>query len=194
LNVWLAGLQRRHTQLNEWLISGRPASFWMAGFFNPAGFLTAFKQELVRRNKENKEPWSLGGVELNAVDIFPGDTELKYKYYKDRKGSDLENTIDIKELYLEGAQWSKNKTLVELTNARSEPIMVNLRLRGSMATKKSVNLKVCSCFCFVSCLAACVCFCFSIDSHFLSPPFLSLFSVARRTRAQPLLLSHLHHP
>lgn len=35
LGSWFTGLLARHEQLNKWLSSGRPKSFWMTGFFNP---------------------------------------------------------------------------------------------------------------------------------------------------------------
>ena len=46
LAAWLKGLIDRHHQLNNWLTSPnreRPVSFWLTGFFNPQGFLTAMK-------------------------------------------------------------------------------------------------------------------------------------------------------
>ena len=38
---WFAGLLARHEQLHRWLNTGRPKAYWMSGFFNPQGFLTA---------------------------------------------------------------------------------------------------------------------------------------------------------
>lgn len=35
LGFWYGGLQQRDSQFRAWLASGRPNSFWMAGFFNP---------------------------------------------------------------------------------------------------------------------------------------------------------------
>lgn len=48
---WFAGLLARHDQLHRWLTGGRPRSYWLPGFFNPQGFLTAVKQELARKAK-----------------------------------------------------------------------------------------------------------------------------------------------
>jgi dynein heavy chain len=39
----LKGLVDRYHQLNSWVQKERPPSFWMTGFFNPQGFLTAMK-------------------------------------------------------------------------------------------------------------------------------------------------------
>lgn len=44
LGGWIKGLIDRHFQLNNWLCKGsgpRPISFWLTGFYNPQGFLTA---------------------------------------------------------------------------------------------------------------------------------------------------------
>jgi hypothetical protein len=46
--AWFAGLLARHDQLHRWLTGGRPKSFWMPGFFNPQGFLTAGEPTLRR--------------------------------------------------------------------------------------------------------------------------------------------------
>lgn len=64
LGVWYGGLLLRDTQYRTWLGSGRPHSYWMAGFFNPQGFLTAVQQEITRAHKH--ENWALDSVVLHA--------------------------------------------------------------------------------------------------------------------------------
>merc|ERR1712072_580725 len=61
---WLKGLLDRHYQLNNWISKERPPSFWLTGFFNPQGFLTAMKQEVTRQNKAKQ--WSLDDVEYET--------------------------------------------------------------------------------------------------------------------------------
>ena len=64
LGVWYSGLLQRDTQYRLWLNTGRPLSFWMTGFFNPQGFLTAVQQETTRAHKH--ENWALDSVVLHA--------------------------------------------------------------------------------------------------------------------------------
>jgi len=64
LGVWYSGLILRDGQYRTWLSSGRPSSFWMTGFFNPQGFLTAVQQEITRAHKN--ENWALDSVVLHA--------------------------------------------------------------------------------------------------------------------------------
>jgi len=55
LGGWMTGLINRHYQLNNWLTrsnQGRPPSFWLTGFYNPQGFLTAVLQEVTRMHAE----------------------------------------------------------------------------------------------------------------------------------------------
>ncbi len=48
LGYWIKGLVNRQFQLQNWLKNERLPSYWLTGFFNPQGFLTAMKQEVTR--------------------------------------------------------------------------------------------------------------------------------------------------
>ena len=48
LSYWIKGLVNRQFQLANWLKNDRLPSYWLTGFFNPQGFLTAMKQEVTR--------------------------------------------------------------------------------------------------------------------------------------------------
>ncbi|KAI3432720.1 hypothetical protein D9Q98_004263 [Chlorella vulgaris] len=98
---WFAGLLAGHDQLARWLAGGRPKSYWMSGFFNPQGFLTAVKQEVARRNK-----WPLDAVLLSS-----GCT--KYADESAVKAAP-EDGVHVHGLFLDGAAWGgKENRLVE---------------------------------------------------------------------------------
>jgi dynein heavy chain len=73
LGVWYGGMLQRDGQYRTWLSLGRPNSFWMTGFFNPQGFLTAVQQEITRSHKG--ESWALDAVVLHSevTDIANAD-------------------------------------------------------------------------------------------------------------------------
>jgi hypothetical protein len=58
------GMLQRFDQLNKWLNLGRPKAYWMTGFFNPQGFLTAMKQEVSRKHAADK--WALDDVVMTS--------------------------------------------------------------------------------------------------------------------------------
>jgi dynein heavy chain len=94
LGLWFTELTGRHEQLFNWLTVDRPKSFWLAGFYNPQGFLTSVQQEVTR----NKQGWALDDVILK--------TEVT-KLEKSDISSAPEEGVYLHGLYLEGAGWDK---------------------------------------------------------------------------------------
>lgn len=111
LGGWIKGLLDRHHQLSNWIFRDRPASFWLTGFFNPQGFLTAMKQEVTRL----KKGWSLDEVEYRSFpqrDVIQGDDGR----IEGKSITPPQEGVFIHGLFLEGAGWSKaEKRLVDST-------------------------------------------------------------------------------
>lgn len=108
---WIKGLLDRHFQLNNWISKERPPSFWLTGFFNPQGFLTAVKQEVTRQKKALA--WSLDEVEYQTDtlrEVIPGDDGR----IEGRTINPPTEGVYVHGLYLEGAGWNKaNRHLEE---------------------------------------------------------------------------------
>lgn len=60
IGLWYSEFLTRANQFHTWLNEGRPLVFWLPGFFNPQGFLTAIRQEITRAHNG----WALDGVKV----------------------------------------------------------------------------------------------------------------------------------
>jgi len=98
MGVWWLNMLNRAEQFTNWLRNGRPNTFWLAGFFNPTGFLTANRQEVCR--KHARDNWALDDV-INYSEV------LKQEREEVKKGPD--EGIYIYGLFLDCAKWDKQK-------------------------------------------------------------------------------------
>jgi len=99
LGLWFGnGLCNRTAELCVWLEIGRPKSFWMTGYFNAQGFLTAVQQEVTRRH----QGWSLDDIQV-YTEVTPYEKEDIEK--KER----LEEGVYVWGQYLEAAAWDKKR-------------------------------------------------------------------------------------
>ena len=96
IGSWFQGLLQRYDQLDKWLHRGRPKAYWMTGFFNPQGFLTAMKQEVNRKHASDK--WALDDVVMTSEVTHPPKT---FEMLKDEPNEG----VYIYGLFLEGCGW-----------------------------------------------------------------------------------------
>jgi len=103
LGLWFNNLVNRTAELLNWKDNGRPKSYWLTGFFNAQGFLTAVQQEVTRKNSG----WSLDDVVVH--------TEITNMEKEDVEKKDrLDTGVYLWGLFLEAAAWDKRKgVLVE---------------------------------------------------------------------------------
>ena len=99
LGLWFSSLLNRDNQYRTWLNNGRPNSFWLTGFFNPNGCLTAMKQEVTRKHKAEK--WALNDVVYHTeVTNFADSYQIK---------APPDEGIYVHGLSLEGCAWSRQE-------------------------------------------------------------------------------------
>lgn len=104
LGLWFSSLLLRDDQDRTWLMSSRPYSFWLTGFFNPAGMLTAMKQEVCRRHQKEAPKWALDDIVYH--------TEVTHYTNVDSVKSSPPEGAYVHGLFLEGCGWSKENSAV----------------------------------------------------------------------------------
>jgi len=128
LGLWFASLLERDLQNRQWLNSGRPNSYWMTGFFNPQGFLTAMQQEVARMHK---------GPNAWALDDITTYTEMTDYERIEQVRTPPKEGVYVNGLFLEGCGWSKSEhSLVE-----SEPkrLFTNIPVLYVTAVTKALS-------------------------------------------------------
>ncbi|PZC81902.1 hypothetical protein B5X24_HaOG211688 [Helicoverpa armigera] len=103
LGFWFTEFLERTIQFSTWCFQARPNSFWMTGFFNPQGFLTAMRQEVTRAHK---------GWALDMVTLHNDVTKFTYEEIK----TPPPEGVYIHGVFLDGAGWDRrNLRLCEST-------------------------------------------------------------------------------
>ena len=105
--LWFSEMLNRVVQFQSWLYEGRPNVFWLSGFFNPQGFLTAIRQEITRAHTG----WALDNVKL-APEVM--------KQMKEDITAPPSEGVYIHGLFIEGAGWDRKN--IRLTESQPKVI------------------------------------------------------------------------
>ena len=122
LGLWFSSLLMRDDQDRSWLLGGRPYTYWLTGFFNPQGMLTAMKQEVCRKHQKDAVKWALDDITYH--------TEVTHYEKVDSVKSNPAEGCYIHGLFLEGAAWSKDQQMI----VESEPKVLYVPLPVLLVT------------------------------------------------------------
>jgi len=127
LGLWFGSFSARDSQFKGWLKGGRPLSYWLTGFFNAQGFLTAVQQEVTRSHKNDE--WS-----LDTVSLVTEVTE--YLNTENMKAVPKEGVL-IHGLFLDGAGWDRaDKSLKESEPKKLFMPLPIMHVTAAQKTKK----------------------------------------------------------
>eukprot|EP00164_Ancoracysta_twista_P001803 GFYU01002367.1.p1 GENE.GFYU01002367.1~~GFYU01002367.1.p1 ORF type:complete len:811 (+),score=281.55 GFYU01002367.1:300-2435(+) len=158
LGLWFTGLIQRAEQLSAWLYSGRPSSFWLTGFFNPQGFLTAMRQEVTRKH---------AGWAMDDVVLFTEVTKHEKEEIKDGPSEG----VYIYGLFLDGCCWDKklNKLVDSPPKVLFSPLPV-LYVSAVQASEKRVDVYSYQCPCYRTPKRTDLMYIFTVDIRSEDPP------------------------
>ena len=134
LGTWFTSLQQRDEQDRTWLLTSRPTSYWLTGFFNPQGMLTAMKQEVCRKHQKDAVKWALDDIMYH--------TEVTHYFNADRVKSQPAEGCYVHGLFLEGAGWGKEAQMVMESEPKVlfAPLPV-LHVSASLKTEEMASRK-----------------------------------------------------
>ena len=122
LGLWYSEFLSRAQQFHSWLAEGRPLVFWLPGFFNPQGFLTAIRQEITRAHNG----WALDNVKL-APEVM--------KQMKEDITAPPAEGVFIHGLFIEGAGWDRKN--IRLTESQPKLIFQSMPVIHVSATNST---------------------------------------------------------
>jgi len=130
LGLWFSSLLLRDEQDRTWLNNGRPNSYWLTGFFNPQGMLTAMKQEVTRNHKNEK--WALDDVIYH--------TEVSSFERVEQVRSKPDEGVFVHGLFLEGGAYDKQQGM--LCESEPKKLFVPLPVLHVSANQKDAEMRV----------------------------------------------------
>uniref|UniRef100_A0A8B9S2Y8 Dynein heavy chain 5 n=1 Tax=Apteryx owenii TaxID=8824 RepID=A0A8B9S2Y8_APTOW len=141
LGFWFTELLERNHQFHNWIFESRPNCFWMTGFFNPQGFLTAYAANY-------------------AFAFVIGTILLKYN-----------TCVYVYGLYLEGAGWDRrNMRLVESKPKVLFETMPVIRIYAENNSKSSKDPHLYSCPIYKKTVRTDLNYIAAVDLRTLQPP------------------------
>mmetsp|Transcript_7015 Transcript_7015/g.26224 ORF Transcript_7015/g.26224 Transcript_7015/m.26224 type:complete len:4128 (-) Transcript_7015:64-12447(-) len=111
LGDWIVDLVARCKFIKEWADNGHPKVFWISGFFFPQGFLTGALQNYARKYTV-------------AIDRVKWDFEVLDEMSPDEVPNAPEDGVYISGLYLEGADWDRERKL--LTESKPKQLFTKM--------------------------------------------------------------------